>query len=154
VESHFEIKHYTPPAGQVFNIDFEINSFMSKHLFCAQFGGPFAGDAGGVAGAVNFNWVPHNYRGKPGCRDIRHRLNESDACALWRIITKVRDDRSSDPTGVMDGGYLTVSEGGGSGDSIMGKREVIGRLSALDSDLVLQVLDHRRNLAAEPILVA
>mmetsp|Transcript_67564 Transcript_67564/g.197738 ORF Transcript_67564/g.197738 Transcript_67564/m.197738 type:complete len:209 (+) Transcript_67564:55-681(+) len=164
IERHFQIQRFDPPEGKVFCIDFEIDRYMTKHLYCARFGGATAGDVGGVAGAVTFcNWVPAYWRGSPRSqKDIRHRLSDSDACALWRLIAKVRGQRksgelASSPTGVSMG-HLTVSEGTGTGStteqSAAEKREVIGRLSALETDLVLGVLDHRRNAAAEPVCAA
>mmetsp|Transcript_25011 Transcript_25011/g.56726 ORF Transcript_25011/g.56726 Transcript_25011/m.56726 type:complete len:207 (-) Transcript_25011:72-692(-) len=165
VEDHFQIRRVQPPEGEIFCIDFEVDQYMTKHLYCAQFGGASAGDAGGVAGRVTFiNWVPAYWRGSShGSRDIRHRLPESDACALWKLVTKVRDQRSVS-TSAQDAtpmaasvGFLTVSEGGGGDHSGCGnecKREVIGRLSPMETELVLSVLDYRKNEAAMPVMAA
>jgi len=162
VEDNFEIRRFQPPVDQVFCVDFEIDHHMTKHLYCAHFGGASAGDAGGVAGAVTFvNWVPAYWRSSPGSRrDVRHRLGESDAITLWRLVAKVRDQQSCDARALGElsaasSGHLTVSEGGSCGGcSPASKREVIGRLSASDTELVLKVLDHRKNAAAEPVLAS
>mmetsp|Transcript_48753 Transcript_48753/g.139440 ORF Transcript_48753/g.139440 Transcript_48753/m.139440 type:complete len:212 (-) Transcript_48753:93-728(-) len=166
VEEHFEIRRFQPPEGKAFCIDLEINRHMSKHLYCASFAGPDGHGVkvdGSVSGAVTFvNWVPAYYRSVVSSRrDVRHQLGDPDACALWRLVAKVRDQRSCG-TEILNGacddiGYLTVTEGcfnGGSadtGNSCSSKRQVIGRLSSRETELVLKVLDHRRNTAAVPI---
>merc|ERR1719203_1551556 len=144
---------------EAFTVDFEINRHMTKHLYCAHFGGNSAGEEGGVAGAVTFaNWVPAYYRRSPNTQDIRHRIGERDACALWKLLVKVRSEReakdapSNTDIGIeQEMGYLTITEGGRgstcSAGSVESKREVIGKLSAVETQLVLQVLDHRRNAA-------
>jgi hypothetical protein len=167
IEASFEIRHFTPPAGKVFVLDFEINDNMKKNMYCARFGGAPAGLAKGVAGAVTFlNWIPAYFRSVVNAhRDICYELRDQDCCALWKAVLKIRELRS-DGGGVLDGpetpnqqnivtsmlrphGHLIVSEGEGgvscSGIQKMGDRKVIGRLSADEADLFLKVLDYRRN---------
>jgi len=155
VQSRFEVRRFEPPVGEEFYIDFEIDhrSSMAKHLYCAQFGGTHAGEAGGLAGKVTFaNWVPAYFRSSPHARrDVRHSLKEGDALLLWRGIAKVLEARQveeadSEKTS-RSVGHLVVSEGHGGCNS---KRQVVGRLSSAEAELLLEVLDHRRNEAAVP----
>lgn len=187
VECNFAIRKVVPPAGQAFCVDLEVNRHMTKHLYCARFGGNAAGEEGGVAGAVCFaDWKPPRYRRWPDISaGVRHRIGERDACALWKTLVKVRDQRTvakqrQAPTepgrGVGLGGpghlgrqradlgtwadrgqsvepeacFLTITEGGlgTCADNEDSRRDIIGKLSRLESDLVLQVLDYRRNAAA------
>lgn len=164
VEGNFAIRKVEPPAGQAFCVDLEINGNMKKHLYCANFGGNSAGEEGGVAGAVTFaNWMPAYYRKPPpatASREVRHRIGDEDAVALWKTLVKVRDQRAAEKSSVFasnmgvglepETGYLTITEGCGisAHGSVESKREVIGKLSAMETALVLQVLDYRRNTAA------
>mmetsp|Transcript_34446 Transcript_34446/g.75242 ORF Transcript_34446/g.75242 Transcript_34446/m.75242 type:complete len:200 (+) Transcript_34446:138-737(+) len=155
-ERSFRVKHFAPPTANAFSIDFEIDHQFAKHLYCAQFGGAYSktkaygGSRCGVSGGVTFmNWVPAYWRGSPKSnRDTHHLLSEQDACKLWKIIAKVRG--SEERTGPLVG-HLCVDEGrGGEGC----RREVIGRVSASEAELVLNVLDYRKNTGAEAEQVA
>eukprot|EP00927_Polykrikos_kofoidii_P001921 TRINITY_DN10749_c1_g1_i3.p1 TRINITY_DN10749_c1_g1~~TRINITY_DN10749_c1_g1_i3.p1 ORF type:complete len:196 (-),score=19.35 TRINITY_DN10749_c1_g1_i3:675-1262(-) len=148
VERNFALRHFTPPKGRVFCVDIEVDCSMTKNLYCAQFGGSRAGEAGGVAGEVTFvNWVPAYYRSVTHAkRGLSHEIGDSDACALWRTLSKVREARDSgcgsdvgrweSPVAAAQG-HLVLSEGG--------NRQVIGKLSPTETRLVLNVLDHRKN---------
>jgi len=170
VERNFKIRHFEPPAGKAFCVDFEINEHMTKQIYCAKFGEESAGDdaPGSIAGAVSFmTWVPAYYRGVQASRGIRHLLPEPDACRLWRLLSKLRLSRTADSSSSRsaDGGevqvgkegHLTITEGRLENNSSSEasvptprcKKEVIGLLSVAETDLVLSVLDHRRNALAQ-----
>lgn len=164
VEERFTIRHFDPPDGRFFVVDFEVNSArtMSKHLYCATFGhmdmdGKEATHGDRFNGEVTFqNWIPAYYRSAAHQRDLQHRLGERDTCNLWKIISKVRSrtgsedsdsTRASSPTASDDdsaepSGFLTVTEGSGN-------RKVIGKIMREETEQVLQVLDHRKNRTAE-----
>eukprot|EP00747_Dinoflagellata_sp_TGD_P032168 gnl/TRDRNA2_/TRDRNA2_135791_c0_seq1.p1 gnl/TRDRNA2_/TRDRNA2_135791_c0~~gnl/TRDRNA2_/TRDRNA2_135791_c0_seq1.p1 ORF type:complete len:227 (-),score=38.54 gnl/TRDRNA2_/TRDRNA2_135791_c0_seq1:58-738(-) len=173
IQERFPIRHCKPPEGGVFFVDFEVDTNMSKHLYCAQFGGSNAGEEGGVSGAVTFvNWLPNYYRSvQCAKKDIRYRIVENDAQELWRLIAKMKTDRESESpatsevdddaldeqpatrtrsramTWPMD--TLTAREVSGFITVTEGpswdSRQVLGRLSVSETDRVLQVLDYRRN---------
>ncbi|CAL1171877.1 unnamed protein product [Cladocopium goreaui] len=86
-------------------------------------------------------------------RDVCHSLQESDGCALWKLISKVREHRETaipmEASMNSKVGHLTVSEGQG-GDA----RQVIGRLSTSETQMLLSVLDYRRNSHAQPLAAA
>mmetsp|Transcript_60107 Transcript_60107/g.127346 ORF Transcript_60107/g.127346 Transcript_60107/m.127346 type:complete len:225 (+) Transcript_60107:547-1221(+) len=168
VDRNFQIRHFEPPRNQTFSIDFEINQPMTKHLYCAKFGGSSAGDSGGVAGAVTFvNWIPAYYRSAPNAhRNVKHKLEERDACALWRYLAKVRSNRSETPSPPPSppemqpvrltpwavqqppkAGHLTITDG-----ECNATREVVGMLSPIQTEEILAVLDHRRNSGAHPLM--
>eukprot|EP00927_Polykrikos_kofoidii_P062933 TRINITY_DN57743_c0_g1_i1.p1 TRINITY_DN57743_c0_g1~~TRINITY_DN57743_c0_g1_i1.p1 ORF type:complete len:212 (+),score=30.43 TRINITY_DN57743_c0_g1_i1:83-718(+) len=167
IEQHFRLRRFAPPSGQAFCLDIEVDHHMTKSLYCAQFGGTNAGEAGGVAGEVTFvKWLPAYFRTVANSnRGLNHEIKDSDACALWRTISKVREVRerggsidsdvssssSSDMPREAAQGYLVLSEGEGAqddGSTKMGNRQVIGRLSQNETDLVMKVVDHRRNPSA------
>mmetsp|Transcript_10834 Transcript_10834/g.31315 ORF Transcript_10834/g.31315 Transcript_10834/m.31315 type:complete len:221 (-) Transcript_10834:193-855(-) len=170
VEENFQLRHYEPPAGKSFIVDLEINQYMTKHLYCAKFFCEGASADGNAAGAVTFqNWIPAYHRSNPNSRrDIRYRLGESDACMLWRTIAKVRQERAAaeadaaaaaaaahtadiGSAAVSSEGHLTVTEDYASGAPDCQRRQVFGFLSAHQTGMMLSVLDHRRNAAAEMI---
>eukprot|EP00931_Biecheleriopsis_adriatica_P083143 TRINITY_DN56689_c0_g1_i1.p1 TRINITY_DN56689_c0_g1~~TRINITY_DN56689_c0_g1_i1.p1 ORF type:complete len:216 (+),score=40.55 TRINITY_DN56689_c0_g1_i1:69-650(+) len=154
VDSSFEIRRVRPPAGEAFFVDFEVDCSMAKHLYCAQFGRP-SGAGAGMTGSVTFQkWLPAYLRGKVP-QHVHHSLQECDVCELWKFISKVRDQRSSTSAeggaaamGNLQAGHLTVCEGDGSCT-----REVIGRLSLAETEMMLSVLDYRRNAQAQPVAV-
>eukprot|EP00913_Durusdinium_trenchii_P020443 g19205.t1 len=78
---------------------------------------------------------------------------ESDGCALWKLISKVRDHRGESASPEVSAsskvGHLTVSEGQDSD-----ARQVIGRLSSKETEMLLSVLDYRRNSHALPLAAA
>jgi len=177
VDANFEIRHVRPPNGKSFVIDFEVDVHESKHLYCAKFGDPCqAVENDDFAGSVTFaKWLPAYLRSKVQ-HDVVHSLQESDGCALWKFITKVRSnrERSSSEDSVdstastastassratapyvpcSKAGHLTVCEGK-SQESMESRREVIGRLSALETDVLLSVIDHRRNIHAQKMATA
>merc|ERR1719469_1176741 len=134
---------------------------MRKHLFCAQFGGTNACEPGGISGKVTFvNWIPACARNSICDRQIQNEIDEKDACALWKFVTKVRDRSltcdSSDDDSELQFGHLTVSQGSDD-ESVQStpkhKRDVIGKLSASEADAVLQVIDFQRNCGARPAAV-
>jgi len=162
IEDNFEIRKYEPPVNKTFCIDFEIDCQMAKDLYCAQFGGTKR-EAGSLFGDVTFShWVPAYFRSRLP-QDILHEIGEDDACELWKTISKVRDVRDGADANTVfkdevDGGadatprrransegHLIVSEGDAGVESGFGKRQVIGRLSTIETELVLRVIDHRRN---------
>jgi len=174
VDTNFLIRHVRPPNGKSFVIDFEIDVHESKHLYCAKFGDPCqAVENDDLAGSVTFaRWLPAYLRSKVQ-QEVVHSLQESDGCALWKFISKVRThrERSSSEDSVDStastasvassgafaacgkAGHLTVCEGK-SQESMENRREVIGRLSAVETDMLLSVLDHRRNSQAQKMAVA
>eukprot|EP00930_Biecheleria_cincta_P041845 TRINITY_DN28757_c0_g1_i1.p1 TRINITY_DN28757_c0_g1~~TRINITY_DN28757_c0_g1_i1.p1 ORF type:complete len:213 (+),score=39.83 TRINITY_DN28757_c0_g1_i1:55-693(+) len=174
VDANFEIRHVRPPNGKSFVIDFEVDVHESKHLYCAQFGHPCqAVEDEDFAGSVTFaKWLPAYLRSKVQ-QEVVHSLQESDGCALWKFISKVRSQRerassedsvdSSASTASVTSsgsfatcskaGHLTVCEGK-TQESMENRREVIGRLSVVETDMLLSVLDHRRNSQARKMEVA
>lgn len=166
IDARFEIRHFSPPAGRSFTVDFEIDRNMTKHLYCAQFGGRNAGAAGDISGKVTFvDWVPAYLRNVRD-RHVRHEIDERDACELWRCVAKVRQrsrsssgsdasTRAQSPEEGLDVtfGHLTISEDTGCDSGSLSpssehRREVIGKLSAVEVDQVLRVIDYRRNSGA------
>eukprot|EP00440_Ansanella_granifera_P008089 gb/GFBE01008754.1/.p1 GENE.gb/GFBE01008754.1/~~gb/GFBE01008754.1/.p1 ORF type:complete len:194 (+),score=39.47 gb/GFBE01008754.1/:1-582(+) len=154
VDDNFQIRRIRPPADQTFVVDFEVNCHMAKHLYCAAFPKP-AALGGDMNGSVTFaRWLPAYLRSRAQS-DIQHSLQASDGCMLWKFISKVREERNSGPPespappyDCMQAGHLTVSEGCGECN-----RQVIGRLSADETEMLLNVLDYRRNTQAQPMAV-
>ncbi|CAK0846056.1 unnamed protein product [Prorocentrum cordatum] len=87
--SRFALRRLAAPRSLRFCVDFEVDRCMSKDTYTAAFeaGGPEQA-LGGIEGTVAFlNWAPVYYRSAIGeRRDVRHRLLQADACALWRLI--------------------------------------------------------------------
>eukprot|EP00437_Effrenium_voratum_P010306 CAMPEP_0181419532 /NCGR_PEP_ID=MMETSP1110-20121109/12121_1 /TAXON_ID=174948 /ORGANISM="Symbiodinium sp., Strain CCMP421" /LENGTH=106 /DNA_ID=CAMNT_0023542549 /DNA_START=160 /DNA_END=480 /DNA_ORIENTATION=+ len=106
-----------------------------------------------MTGSVTFfKWLPAFCRSRAQ-RDVHHSLQESDGCALWKLINKVRErgGSPSEDSPHSKVGHLTVSEG--PHQDTQG-RQVIGRLSASETEMLLSVLDHRKNSSALPLAVA
>lgn len=164
IDRHFEIQHFSPPDGRMFTVDFEIDGYMAKHLYCAQVRETDMCEHNSFSGTVTFvDWVPACFRGRD--RQIHHELDEKDACTLWKCISKARNrskstscsSDSSDDDGSPQFGRLAMSEGAteAKGDATPErKRDVIGKLSAKESEEVLQLIDFRRNRAARPLAAA
>lgn len=170
VDCHFAARHFPSPLGRQFNVDFEVDRFMSKDTYCARFvpASKEEQEAGAVEGVVEFlNWAPVYYRSaKNERRNVRHTLGEDDSCAFWRLIARlilsesenrsfneVPSSSSSSSNCQADlQGHLVVTEGS---DNAVGDtcsvRHVIGRLSATTTAAVLCILDHRKNAAAKPM---
>eukprot|EP00435_Cladocopium_sp_Y103_P053736 s632_g17.t1 len=117
VDANFNVRYIRPPAGKFFIVDFEVNDNLAKDLYCAQVGERFH-DGSSMTGLVTFlHWLPAFCRSRVQ-RDVCHSLQESDGCALWKLISKVREhrDETTIPTDASMNskvGHLTVSEGGG-----------------------------------------
>jgi len=162
VDSNFQVRHFEPPAGRRFSVDFEVDRSMCKDTYCARFDA--AGDVGSrsIEGTVAYlNWAPVYYRSaRNERRDRRHALSERDTCALWRLIAGLLDQQKSGaglascnhgtsvPRDAGCRGHLVVTEGGGA-EGCCVERHVVGRLSPVATQLVLDLLDHRRNSRAE-----
>eukprot|EP00933_Yihiella_yeosuensis_P053553 TRINITY_DN51805_c0_g1_i1.p1 TRINITY_DN51805_c0_g1~~TRINITY_DN51805_c0_g1_i1.p1 ORF type:complete len:222 (+),score=46.47 TRINITY_DN51805_c0_g1_i1:190-855(+) len=182
VDRNFEMSYVKPPAGYAYIVDFEVDNNIAKDLYTAKFGDPNI--CADMAGSVTFlNWLPAMYRSRTS-REMQHSLDSGDGCALWKLITKVRDptkglseddldtegtvrtrprsssesSNSSVSSKQEKQGHLTISEHGDlhgkeDGSYAYQTRHVVGKLSALDTEMMLQVLDYRRNLHAQPLLV-
>lgn len=153
VDSNFNVRYIRPPAGKFFIVDFEVNDNLAKDLYCAQVGERELSDGSSITGLVTFlHWLPAFCRSRVQ-RDVCHSLQESDGCALWKLISKVREHRETaipmEASMNSKVGHLTVSEGQG-GDA----RQVIGRLSTSETQMLLSVLDYRRNSHAQPLAAA
>jgi len=162
VDAHFQVKRFRSPSGGSFCIDFEIDkdNSQSKDLYCAKFSRVGDDENGSVEGVVSFlNWAPVYYRGsKNQRRDLRHRLGDADACALWRNVAQLLDDSGAENLGGgspenlgtdLNAGrsaHLVVTEGFGGGAD--GVRHVLGKLPAAETARVLGLIDHRWNSSA------
>eukprot|EP00439_Symbiodinium_sp_Y106_P071071 s259_g12.t1 len=103
-----------------FGITPEVFSNQEHHRnqrfdYSAQIGERAAAD-GSMTGSVTFlKWLPAFCRSRVH-RDVHHSLQESDGCALWKLINKVREQRVAglreepEPSNAKVG-HLTVSEG-------------------------------------------
>ena len=153
VDANFTLRYIRPPAGKFFIVDFEVNDNLAKDLYCAQVGERFH-DGSSMTGSVTFlHWLPAFCRSRVQ-RDVCHSLQESDGCTLWKLISKVREHRDEsiatpETSTNSKVGHLTVSEGQNTD-----ARQVIGRLSASETQMLLSVLDYRRNSHAQPLLQA
>jgi hypothetical protein len=151
VDAHFEVKRLRSPSGGCFCIDFEIDQAMSKDLYCAKFSRVGDEENGSVEGVVSFlNWTPVYYRGSRNQRrDLRHRLGDEDACALWRLTAQLLENAGQKDLTVgtkVAMGHFVVTENFANNSD--GNRRVLGRLPVAETERVLGLLDHRWNKSA------
>jgi len=156
VEANFAVKRYLPPKSYSYAIDFEVDQGMHKHLYAATFeprgdcGDPYVTEGAGPAmeGIVSYmNWLPAYFRSSNrASKEVCHRLGETDACALWRIVARAREERSNADDWDVDTspkqalGYLTITEGA--------ERYRIGRLTTAETKELLRILDYKQNESA------
>lgn len=150
INQWFQFHHTDPPLGRHFNIDFEIDRDMTKHVYTAQFCNTSQSDNhGAISGTVTFlNWAPSFLRSVVHNRSIMHRLNEDDCCFLWRLVSKVSSTREDILETGPGSGHLALTQGTPeTGET----RVIVGRLSSAQTQAVLQILDHRRNRNCIPV---
>mmetsp|Transcript_2996 Transcript_2996/g.5265 ORF Transcript_2996/g.5265 Transcript_2996/m.5265 type:complete len:195 (-) Transcript_2996:37-621(-) len=150
INSCFKIRCFPSPSDRIFSLDFEIDRPMSKDVYCANFKGKTLDEGAYMSGEVSFlNWAPVYYRSaRNEHRNIRHRLCERDTCAMWRLLIKSAESIESNPqTRGSDSGHLMFSEG----MSEHSVKHKVGRVTLEQTELLLNLLDHRRNAAAEQI---
>eukprot|EP00746_Dinoflagellata_sp_MGD_P028477 gnl/MRDRNA2_/MRDRNA2_167289_c0_seq1.p1 gnl/MRDRNA2_/MRDRNA2_167289_c0~~gnl/MRDRNA2_/MRDRNA2_167289_c0_seq1.p1 ORF type:complete len:213 (+),score=26.29 gnl/MRDRNA2_/MRDRNA2_167289_c0_seq1:48-641(+) len=149
----FELQRFTPPLGRRFNIDFEIDRDMTKHVYTAECTSSACPEEhGAMSGTVSFlNWAPSFLRSVVHNKSVVHRLNETDVCFLWRLVSKIsatREDALMTSAGNQSCGHLTMAQGTPENG---GTRVIVGRLPSAQTQDVLQILDHRRNRNVVPV---
>lgn len=152
VNQCFQFQRFDPPMARTFNVDFEIDRDMTKHIYTAQFRSP--SQDGAFLGQVTFlNWAPSFLRSVVHNKSIIHSLNEADSCLMWRLVTKIVASRTNDTVAESGPGLGHLAFTQGTPDSEAGEvRSTVGRLSLAQTKEVLDILDHRRNKGAIAVM--